>query len=116
MDRNVTISLEEQLFGFPIRCTATRLDEGLHVLITGGIKTHIGAVSTCRPVEEPETKYFPGHKDQFVSAPWAKALAEKLSEPACVVCGIHYDNITKEQIAEIMAVTDKLLNELLNQI
>ena len=116
MDRNVTVNLEEQLFGFPIRCSATRLDEGFHVLITGGIKTHIGAVSTCRPAEEPETKFFPGHKDQFVSAPWAKALAEKTQEPVCVVCGIHYDDITKEQIAEIMTVTDKLLTDLLNLI
>ena len=116
MDRNVTIPLEEPLFGFPIRCTATRLDEGLHVLITGGIKTHIGAVSICRPEEEPETKFFPGHKDQFVSAFWAEALANKLGEPTCVVCGIHYDDISKEQITQIMTVTDKLLSRLLQQI
>ena len=116
MDRNVTITLEEQVFSYPIRCSATLLNEGLHVLITGGIKTHIGAISTCHPGEEPETSFFPGHKDQFVSGPWANALANKLNEPVCVVCGIHYDDISKEQITKIMTVTDQLRDALLNQI
>lgn len=111
MDRNVT--LEESLLGFPIRCNATRLDQGLHVLLMGGSRTHIGAISTCLPGNPPETKVFPGHKDQFVSEPWAQKLAEHFHVPVCVVCGIHYDNATGEQIVEILDCTNKMLHKLM---
>jgi hypothetical protein len=108
--------LEETLFGYPIRAEAQRLDDGLHVLLTGGCRTHIGAVSLAQPGQEPETRFFPGHKDQFLSQPWAKALAEKTEQTVCVVCGIHYDQATKEQIAQIVEVTDRMLEELLQSL
>lgn len=110
MDGNVT--LEACLMGYPIRCVATWLDQGVHVLLTGGSRTHVGAISVCQPGQAPETRVFSGHKDHFVSEPWAKRLSERFSAPACVVCGIHYDNVSKDQIAEILACTDKMLQEL----
>ncbi len=113
MDRNVTLTLEKSCLGRPITCRITRLDEGYHVLLTGGHSTHVGAVSTCRPGEEPDTRFFPGHKDQHISGPWAAALAEKTGQPVCVVCGIHYDDATAEDIENILAITDKLLGKLI---
>ncbi len=110
------IELERLLFGCPICCRATRLDSGIHVLLTGGGKSHIGAVSVAEPDGKTETNVFPGHKDQFVSEPWAKALAAKIGQRACVVCGIHYDDATQEQIAEILRQTDQMLEQLLQQI
>lgn len=107
MDRNVI--LEETLFGFPIRCQVTRLDDGIHVLLTGGSRTHIGAISTCLPGNAPETRVFPGHKDHYISEPWAKTLAGHFGVPVCVVCGIHYDNASKAQIAEILDCTNGML-------
>ena len=86
------IELERLLFGCPICCRATRLDSGIHVLLTGGGRSHIGAVSVAEPDGKTETNVFPGHKDQFVSEPWAKALAAKIGQRACVVCGIHYSD------------------------
>lgn len=102
-----------ELFGYPIRCTVTRLDEGVHVLLTGGCKSHIGAVSTAEPGRETRTQLFPGHKDQYISEPWAKAISEKTGRRACVVCGIHYDDAEKSQIAEILRETDALLEKIL---
>lgn len=110
MERNVI--LEEMLLGFPIRCEVTGLDEGLYVLLTGGCRTHIGAVSVCLPGKTPETKVFPGHKEHYISEPWARNLADHFGVPVCVVCGIHYDNVSKDQIDEILACTDKMLQEL----
>ena len=107
---------EITLFGYPIRCSVTRLDSGVHVLLTGGCRSHIGAVSLAEPGQQAETKVFPGHKDQFISAPWAERLAEKTGQRACVVCGIHYDGATKEQIGEILRQMEGMLEELLGQI
>lgn len=108
--------LQRELFGHAIWCQAEQLDSGLHVLVTGGCRTHIGAVSVAEPGKDTKTMTFPGHKDQFVSEPWAKALAEKTGARVCVVCGIHYDDATKEQIAEILRITDGLLAELLDRV
>lgn len=111
MDRNVR--LEETLFGFPIQCSATVLDDGIHVLLTGGSRTHIGAISTCLPGKAPETRVFPGHKEHYISEPWARALADHFGVPVCVVCGIHYDNATEAQITEIMDCTNGMLTRLM---
>ena len=108
--------LEETLFGYPIRCQATKLDSGVHVLLTGGCKSHIGAVSIADPGKAPETHVFPGHKDQFVSEPWAKAITEQTGQRTCVVCGIHYDNAAPAQIDEILQCTGRMLEQLLKEI
>lgn len=110
------IVLTENLFGYPIRCETTKLDHGIHVLLTGGCRTHIGAVTLAQPGAEPETHFLPGHKDQFVSEPWARALADRTGEPACVICGIHYHRATKAQISRITETTDKMLEQLLQSL
>ena len=109
------IVLEEMLYGYSIRTEAHRLDQGVHVLITGGCRTHVGAVSAAMPGEPPETMAFPGHKDHLISEPWAAALARRLGERAVVACGIHYHAATAEQIAEILRVTGRMLQEILDQ-
>lgn len=108
--------LERELFSYPLRCTLTRLDSGVHVLLTGGSRTHIGAVSTAEPEGEVETKTFPGHKDQLISEPWAKALARKTGARALVVCGIHYDGISRAQIETIVETTNAMLREALAEL
>lgn len=105
--------LERELYGRPITVRLERLDEGVHVLLTGGHRTHIGAVSLAEPEGTVETRVFPGHKDQYVSEPWALALAARTGQRACVVCGIHYDNASPAQIREILACTGALLEEAL---
>lgn len=116
MAGHVIFSRSESLLGHHISCQATMLDEGLHVLLTGGSRSHIGAVSTCLPGEEPVTNLLPGHKEHFISGPWAKALADKLNAPACVVCGIHYDNATREDIQAVMSLTRAFLEQLLRKL
>ena len=59
---------------------------------------------------------FPGHKDQFVSEPWAAALSEKTGRRTCVVCGIHYDDATGAQIDEILRCTQRLLEQALGEL
>lgn len=116
MDGNGVMKLKTELFGHSIRCQAQQLDDGVHVLLVGGSRTHIGAVSVAEPDGTVETKTFPGHKDQFVSEPWAAALAKHTGRRVCVVCGIHYDDATKSQIEEILARTDLFLERLLQRL
>lgn len=110
------ILLERSLFGAKILCRAERLDQGVHVLLVGGERSHIGAYTLAQPGREPVTTVFPGHKDQFLSEPWAEALEEKTGERTLVVCGIHYDNATQEQIQAIVDTCSEMLAELLERI
>ena len=117
MDGNAgMMTLTKTLFGKEIGCCVTRLDEGIHVLLVGGDKSHIGAISIAQADGTVETKVFPGHKEQFISEPWAKQLAQTLGEPATVVCGIHYDHATGEQIQEILRLTDAFLNRIIEEV
>lgn len=103
------LCLHEEWRGYSIDAACTVLDEGIHVLITGGSRTHVGAVSCAFCGEEVQTFQFPAHRDGAVSEAWAKALCLTFQTPVVVNCGIHYDNVTKCEIMEIMAVTEKLL-------
>ncbi len=105
-----------ELFGYPISCAVTRLDQGVHVLLTGGCRSHIGAVSLAGPGQGTRTQVFPGHKDQHISEPWAKAISERSGERTCVVCGIHYDNADQAQIREILRETELLLAQILAEL
>lgn len=110
------ILLERELFGRHLRCQAQRLDEGVHVLLTGGDKSHIGAYTLAQPGQAPQTTALPGHKDQFLSEPWAAAIAEKTGQRTLVVCGIHYDAATKAQIQAIVELAQGMLAELLDSL
>lgn len=105
--------LRRTLFGADIIAQVTVLDNGVHVLLTGGDRTHVGAVSVAYPQGNITTQQFPSHKDGVVSERWAKALCEAGRRPAVVVAGIHYDDLSREQIAEVVALTDDMLRELL---
>jgi hypothetical protein len=104
--------VEEVLFGCPIRGECTRLDDGIHVLLTGGCRTHVGAVSVACPGGEVETLQRPTHRDGVVSSRWAGVLCQRLDAPVTVACGIHYDGVDRGDIAQIVAACDRLLEAL----
>ncbi len=105
--------LEESCLGLPITARMEHLDDGITVLLTGGSRTHVGAVSVADPGKQTETITFPGHRDQAVSEPWAEAISVKSGVRAAVICGIHYDNATNQDIRRILEVMDRLLSDLL---
>lgn len=115
MDGDAGMKWELTILNRPVNCTVTPLDDGIHVLLTGGDKGHIGAVSVCDPDQAPETMTFPGHKEQYITEPWAKTIANAAHQRCCVVCGIHYDGASPDEIQHIMKETDQLLRHILTQ-
>ena len=108
-------SVRRMLFNAEIFAEATFLDEGISVIIAGGNKSHIGSITTAETKDNINTTTFPGHKDNVVSECWARLLSEKYKCRVAVVCGIHYDNVTRDMIASIVEITDDMLMELLNK-
>ena len=96
----------------PVEIRISDTGSGLNILITGGDKPHIGAVSVKSPGRALETVLFPSHKDNVISDKWAVTFSEKYNAAAAVSCGIHYDNISKDEIKEVVKRMDEILEEL----
>lgn len=88
--------------------------QGVHISLFGGTLPHIGAVSIIDPKKNCMTTQFPGHKDGVVSARWAEVLLQHCLCPAVIEVGIHYDDLSKAEIAAICSLTDEMLAELLS--
>lgn len=105
--------LKRALFGADITAQVTLLDDGIHVLLTGGERSHVGAVALAQNGELLACPSFPGHREQVIAERWARALSRETRSCATVACGIHYNNATAEQISEILRICDGLLDEML---
>lgn len=108
----MSVLLTEHIFGYPVSCAATVLDEGLHVLLTGGCRTHIGSISVAERGQELLSTRYPRHKDHVIGDKWAQTLADRFGVRVVVVCGIHYDNLTTDGIDQIVKLSDRMLEEL----
>ncbi|MDT0123273.1 hypothetical protein Q9R46_11515 [Paenibacillus sp. RRE4] len=86
-------------------------------LITGG-KAHIGAVATFYVDHDRvsgTTVHIPGHKEQELCERLARKAAVQLKVTVTVIMGIHFDNITRVQIDEIVMTAERLVDEHLNK-
>lgn len=96
----------------------------LCVIVTGGKKPHIGSVSISIPRESlsnsmrqsatTSTYNFVGHKDDIIGNKFSHKLASTLGKKVIVTCGIHFDEITDEQMSVILSLSEKLLLDILD--
>lgn len=61
------------------------------------------------------TSAVPHHKEHTISEPIAIRVAEALNKTVTVVMGIHYDNLTKEGIMEVVEIVNLKVNQYLAQ-
>lgn len=86
---------------------------GVRILICGGSRPHIGAVSIAGPDGEIRTQEFPGHRDGAVSEEWVKAFSTAGFLPAVAEAGIHYDGLDGAGIAAVLETCREMLKEIL---
>jgi gallate decarboxylase subunit D len=80
---------------------------------------HIGAVAVadyCHAEDRASTSVITrlGHKDDSVARQAAHALCKRLKKPVCAIVGIHVDNITSEEISQIILNCDSLVAKFAN--
>ena len=110
------IELQSQLFHKPIQVIVCETTEGIQAFIAGGDKPHVGAVSIIDPCGNTVSHCFLGHRDDAIAKKWADELYRKKKTAVVVSAGIHYDQISKEQIQMVLHTTDMLLYTVLKQI
>ncbi len=54
-----------------------------------------------------------GHKDDSVACNAAYRLCKRLKRPVCAIAGIHVDEITKDEIRQIVRNCDRLVDRLI---
>lgn len=99
---------------------AVAMGEGLVIRIYNE-NPHLGAVSlgeydfaSQRPSVSVITRL--GHKDDAVAQKAAYVITKATRKTVCVVAGIHLDNITNNEINQIMENTDHLIKMFLDQL
>lgn len=100
-----------------IELTATPVGRDLLLVISGGVR-HIGAASTAYlngERVEVQTSAVPHHKEHTISEDIAIRVAEALNRTVTVVMGIHYDDLTKEGIKEVVEIVNNKVIQYLAQ-
>jgi hypothetical protein len=80
---------------------------------------HIGAVAMGEYDYEHERASVSvitrlGHKDDALAGEAAYLPSKSIRGPVCVIAGVHLDNITREEIDEILANTKIAISEIIN--
>ena len=72
------------------------------VSVTGGDAPHIGAAALCADGEIRRLDRN-GHREGELAAELAERAASKLGCCVCAVCAIHFDGISRAEIASVVA-------------
>ena len=80
---------------------------------------HIGAVAIGDYDYEHKRTYVSvvtrlGHKDDALAREAAYMLSKSIKKPVCVIAGVHLDDITKEEIDNILSNTKTAISEIID--
>lgn len=106
--------LEKEEGRIKLKIQAIPLGTDMCVLLSGG-KEHIGAL-TYHYEKETNTIAFGEHKESFIMQDIATVLEENYDGNFVLCAGIHFDHITKEEIASVKKLSVELAEELCNQL
>jgi hypothetical protein len=95
-----------------IKAEAYRMGKDLCVIITGGDIPHLGAVTIGSRCEGFKTFLFEHHKENILTEMLADILKNGYSGNFAVCCGIHLDNITRDEIKDSIDLSKDIAEEL----
>lgn len=99
-----------------IEAVVQTMDMGMQVTVTGGDKTHVGAVGIIDNEGNEKIITFPGHKETVICNQWGQVLYNCFKVPVVVTAGIHYDSISQETIQQVLQACSFLLEQIKSSI
>ena len=84
----------------------------LHACLFGG-EAHVGAGALAHPGEAASVTPRPGQREGELAARAAERLARGLGRAVGVSCGIHFEDISRAEIATVEALAERLVNQCL---
>lgn len=106
------VELSGQHQRITVNVAAYPMGQDLCVIITGGDTPHLGALTAASPSLDMQTIAFDTHKEYHVTEMAAELLRQSFKGNFVVCCGIHLDDISKQEIADVMALAERLVHEL----
>jgi gallate decarboxylase subunit D len=108
------VRLKKSMGRIEVELNATRVGKDLVVVISGG-QGHIGAVgagTNCGGLAVSSVLTVPGHRDDRIAKDAAERISKKLGCNCAVVAGVHYDNISPQEIKDVLILSSSLVDEL----
>lgn len=110
------IVCERQFRGKSITAELAVTNCGMQVGLFGGDKPHIGTVGILDPAGKTTVIQFEEHREGVLCQQWCEALAKAGRIPAVMSAGVHYDNVSKEEIVQIVRLCNELLKDMLDNL
>jgi hypothetical protein len=98
------------------------IGKDLHIVITGGEQPHVGAVAVgTLSSDESDGIHVAlitvsGHKEDVVVEKAARRLTRQLGITVLVAAGMHWDEIDKKGIAQVVEHADQLTEKILHEV
>ncbi len=108
------VVLRKALGRVEVSLRAVRVGEDLVVIIDGGA-SHVGAVAAgtnCDGMAVSSVITMPGHRDDRIAKDAAERISKKLSCNCAVIAGVHYEDITAQEIKDVLILSNSLVEEL----
>ena len=83
---------------YTVTLKSHKIGKDMLVIITGGEEEHIGSATLIEEKGHLQTMIKKGHTDHIVSERMANIIYDKIGKDLLVVCGIHINDASKEEI------------------
>lgn len=110
------IEIKREYKRIHISLKAIKMGEDLCVILTGGDKPHLGAVTVGSSLTDLKTSTFEGHKENLLTEILGNILRKDYSGNFVICCGIHLDYISKDEIDDVLYLCGSMTNELCNKL
>lgn len=110
------ININKKVNRIEVNLTAFQMGKDLCVILTGGDTPHLGAITAASQSLSPETIVFDTHKENFVTEMIAKILRKEYEGNFVICCGIHLDDIEKQEISDVMDLCKNMIMELCDKL
>ncbi len=87
---------------YRVRLKSYEIGNDRLIIITGGEKEHIGSATLIEDKGDLQTMIKKGHKDHIVSEKMANIIYDTIEKDLLVICGIHIDNASTEEIDNLV--------------
>jgi len=111
---------------FEVSAEVLEMGDDCLVAVWGGTRPHIGAVGMAqvrpslrdpnKPSATSSVFTFVGHKEDVVAKTLAEELARRLERNTVVAAGIHWDNLSENDIAAITRLSQTILERILEKV
>lgn len=97
----------------PVELRFETIGRDLMVICSGGDRAHIGSLSLAQPYREGtcasvSNLSLVGHRDSSLGNEIAYRIAKMIGKNTAVLCGIHFDQISPEEIQRLCALVLKV--------